>query len=252
MVTVTRVTDLEDLVTTAARRFVETVHQLQSTNRRHGDGMVRVVLTGGGAGIALLQELARLDAAAKAQSESFPALKVDWARVHVFFGDERNVPVSDPESNEGQAREALLDHVNIPADNIHGYGLGDKDLITAAADYETAVQRFAPNGFDLHLLGMGGEGHINSIFPDTDAVWEKERLVVAVTDSPKPPAERVTLTLPAVNSAGRVWLLVSGAEKAEAAGHVVRRSPAEEWPAAGATGTEETVVFVADNAAAEL
>lgn len=252
MVTLSRVPDLRELIFLSSRRLVETITQLQATGGRHGDGLVRVVLTGGGAGIGLLEELARLDAAAGAQSETFPTLRVDWSRVHIFFGDERNVPVSHPDSNEGQARAALLDHISIPAENIHGYGLGEKDLDEAAAEYEEKLRRLVPRGFDLHLLGMGGEGHINSIFPHTPEVREQEKLVMAVKNSPKPPAERVTLTMPAINSSGRVWLLVAGAEKATAAAAVMRRAEAVDWPAAGVRGTEETVLFLADDAATEL
>lgn len=252
MVALARVPDLDALIDTSARLFVETISHLQTSPRRHGDGLVRVVLTGGGAGIGLLRELTRLDAAAQAQSATFPTVKVDWSRVHIFFGDERNVPASHPDSNEGQARAALLDHVNIPAENIHGYGLGEKDLDEAALEYERTLQRYAPNGFDLHLLGMGGEGHINSLFPHTDAVREQKRLVVAVKDSPKPPAERVTLTLPAINTSGRVWLLVAGAEKAEAAAAVMRSAEPVNWPAAGVAGSAETVLFITDDAAGEI
>ena len=96
---------------------------------------------------------------------------------------------------------------------------------------------------------MGGEGHINSLFPHTDAVRERDAMVVAVTDSPKPPAKRATLTLPAVQSADRVWLLVSGAEKAEAASHASDGAEAaDDWPVAGAIGRKETVLFATKDA----
>src|SRR5699024_7350984 len=110
----------------------------------------------------------------------------------------------------------------------------------------------APQGFDLHLLGMGGEGHINSLFPHTDAVREQEEFVVAVHDSPKPPSERLTLTLPAIAKAKHVWLLVAGEEAAEAAAHVAAGSSAVDWPAAGAHGAQETTPFLAENAAGKL
>lgn len=235
-VTVVRVADLPALVRTAANRFEELVTDISITGGVHGDGVARIVLTGGGAGIGLLEAL-----------RSAP---INWEKVHLFFGDERNVAVSHPDSNEGQARTALLDHIHIPEENIHGFGLGDVAMADAANAYAAQLSKYAPQGFDLHLLGMGGEGHINSLFPHTDAVTESNKLVVAVTDSPKPPAERVTLTLPAVGTARQVWLLVAGAEKAEAAAHVVAGSPAVEWPAAGARGMDDTILFV-DAAAAE-
>lgn len=235
MVTVERTATLDSLVDAASQRFVDVVENAQS-----GGSDARVVLTGGTAGIRVLQALRENSG------------RIDWQRIHVFFGDERNVPVSHEDSNEGQARAALLDHVAIPADRIHGYRLGELDMESSAEFYAGELEKFAPEGFDVHLLGMGGEGHINTLFPGTDAVRETEKLVVAEYDSPKPPFERVTLTLPALARAQRVWLLVSGAEKAEAAGHVARRSDPVEWPAAGAEGKLETVLFVTDDAATEI
>src|SRR6476620_8707618 len=95
------------------------------------------------------------------------------------------------------------------------------DIHAAALAYERVLADVADDGeptpeFDVHLLGMGGEGHINSLFPDTAAVREQSRLVIAVTASPKPPPRRITLTLPAVARAREVWLVVAGSEKADA------------------------------------
>ncbi|APT86898.1 6-phosphogluconolactonase [Corynebacterium flavescens] len=253
MGTLHRVSDEEELVSSAALSFIDTVAALQSPGGGlHGDGVARVVLTGGGAGIGTLRELARLDQAALQQSEDYPALSIDWTRVHIFFGDERNVPVTDPDSNEGQARLALLNSVGVPERNIHGFDLGAIAMEAAAKAYSAEIAEFAPHGFDLHLLGMGPEGHINSLFPHSPAVREETELAVAVHDSPKPPAERITLTLPAVNSSDRIWLLVSGAAKAEAVKHVVDGSPAVDWPAAGAHGRKETVLYVSSDAASLL
>ncbi|MDY5784507.1 6-phosphogluconolactonase [Corynebacterium sp.] len=240
MVNVSRHDDLDALVTTAATRLTELLSSIHNApdGGVHGDGRARIVLTGGGSGIALLNALVERD--------------IDWSRVEVFFGDERNVPVSDAESNEGQARDALLDKISIPTDNIHGYGLDGGDMTDQVLAYERTIDDVAPRGFDVHLLGMGGEGHINSLFPHTSAVAENERLVVAVTDSPKPPAERATLTLAAVTRADHVWLLVSGAEKAEAAAKVAHGADARDWPAAGAIGRVETVLFVTDDATTHI
>ena len=253
MVTLHRVSDVDDLISQAALKFIETIAGIQAGNGGiHGDGVARIVLTGGGAGIGLLHELARLDFSAQQQGENYPALRIDWSRVHIFFGDERNVPVSDPDSNEGQARSALLDHVDIPDQNIHGFDLGAVSMEAAANAYEPELKDFAPLGFDLHLLGMGAEGHINSLFPHSPAIREQEELAVPVHDSPKPPSERITLTLPAVNRSERVWLLVAGEDKAAAAKSIVDGVDAEECPAAGAQGTKETILFLADDAAQEL
>lgn len=235
-----RFSELDSLIDASAQRLTQhlaAIHQ-DPAGGVHGDGTARIVLTGGTAGIELLRSLANQP--------------IDWSRTHVFFGDERNVDVSHPDSNEGQAREALLDRVNIPEANIHGYGLDGGDMAAACAAYEEALGRYAPRGFDLHLLGMGGEGHINSLFPHTPAVAERERLVVPVEDSPKPPPQRATLTLPAVALAEEVWFLVSGAEKADAAAHLAAGADPGEWPAAGARGSRETVLFVTEDAAAQL
>ena len=90
------------------------------------------------------------------------------------------------------------------------------------------------------------------MFPHSSAIREQEELAVPVHDSPKPPSERITLTLPAVNKSDRIWLLVAGEAKSEAAKHVVEGAAAEEWPAAGVHGRKETVLFLADDAASEI
>lgn len=244
MVTLRRPDTLSTLLDQAATSLIDVVSSLQTTGTGvHGDGIARLVLTGGGAGIGLLERIRELEDADS---------RIDWSRVHVFFGDDRNVPVDHEDSNEGQARDALLNHVDIPEANIHGIGLDGGEMEEAARAYEQLIEELAPKGFDIHLLGMGHEGHINTLFPHTDAVRETQRLVIAVTDSPKPPAERVTLTLPAVRRAEQVWLLVSGKDKAQAAKAIVDRANFEEWPAAGAEGTADTLLYLTDDAATAL
>jgi 6-phosphogluconolactonase len=131
------------------------------------------------------------------------------------------------------------------------------DIDAAALAYEQVLAANADEGapapdFDVHLLGMGGEGHVNSLFPHTAATSESERLVVGVTDSPKPPPRRITLTLPAVNRSREVWLVVAGAEKAEAVAAAVGGAAAQDVPAAGAVGKDKTVWLLDEAAAAEL
>ena len=207
-------------------------------------GQAMIVLTGGGTGIGLLKHLG-----------SHP---IDWARVHLFFGDDRYVPTDDDERNEKQAREALLDHVALPAANIHAMpasdsGFGD-DIAGAARAYEEDLAGVAAAGeptpvFDVHLLGMGGEGHVNSLFPHTPAVRETHRMVVGVDDSPKPPPRRITLTLPAVRRSLEVWLVVSGSAKADAVAAAIGGADPADVPAAGAVG-RETTLWLLDMAAA--
>ncbi|NVN50808.1 6-phosphogluconolactonase [Mycolicibacterium hippocampi] len=209
-------------------------------------GEAAVVLTGGGTGIALLERV-------RERSD-----EINWDRVHVYWGDERFVPADDDERNDKQAREALLDHIGIPATNVHAMAATDgefgDDLDAAAQGYAQLLDESFEAGpeFDVHLLGMGGEGHINSLFPDTAAVQETERLVVGVTDSPKPPPRRITLTLPAIRRSREVWLVVSGAAKAEAVAAAIGGAKPVDIPAAGAIGSESTVWLLDEEAASKL
>jgi len=211
-------------------------------------GRANISLTGGGTGIKVLSRLA-------GHSD-----RIDWSKVHLFFGDERYVPADDDERNEKQAREALIDPVGVPAANVHAMPASDgefgDDLDAAALAYE---QVLAAQGdgeptpvFDVHLLGMGPEGHVNSLFPHTPAVRETTRIVVGVPDSPKPPPLRITMTLPAVARSREVWLIVSGEGKAEAVAAAVGGASPEDWPAAGAVGREATVWFLDEGAASKL
>lgn len=152
-----------------------------------------------------------------------------WGRVSVLFGDERCVPPDDPESNYRMARETLLDRVS-PA-NIHRMAaeLGAEE---AAAAYAPMVALYEP--LDLVLLGIGEDGHTASLFPGNPAL-EAAGLAVAVHGAPKPPPDRVSLTLGALRSARRVVILAAGEGKAEAVAAAARgevpagRIPGAEW-----------------------
>ncbi|EHK84729.1 6-phosphogluconolactonase [Rhodococcus pyridinivorans AK37] len=189
-----RFADADEVARAAASAFVDAVVAAQRERVQ-----AHVVLTGGGTGIAMLEHVRRDQGA------------IDWSAVNVYFGDERFLPPGDPDRNEVQARGALLDHVPIDPARIHTMpALGEDGCSTpedSAQRYAELLAAHSPDGtvpvFDVHLLGMGGEGHINSLFPHTDAVRESERFVVGVDDSPKPPPARVTLTLPACSGRGR-------------------------------------------------
>jgi 6-phosphogluconolactonase len=131
------------------------------------------------------------------------------------------------------------------------------DLDAAAVAYDHVLAANAEEGqpapdFDVHLLGMGGEGHINSLFPDTPAVQETSRLVLGVSDSPKPPPRRITLTLPAIQRSREVWLVASGGAKADAVAAAIGGAKPVDVPAAGAVGREATVWLLDEDAAAKL
>lgn len=236
--------DTDALVTAAGERLVGAI-----TGAIAVRGTAYVVLTGGGTGVKLLKHLG-------AHGEA-----IDWGCVHLFWGDDRYVASDDDDRNDKQAREALLDHIDIPAANVHAMPASDGEfgdsIDDAAAAYAEVLAAAAPAGspapdFDVHLLGMGGEGHVNSLFPHTAATRETERLVVGVTDSPKPPPRRITLTLPAVSRSREVWLVVAGAEKADAVAAAVGGAAADDVPAAGAVGRDATVWLLDEAAAAKL
>ena len=234
-------TDPDSVVAAASRLLVDTIVAAQRAR-----GSASVVLTGGGTGIGILAALREAPG------------DIDWRSLDIYFGDERFVPADDPERNDLQARRALLDHVDLDPDRVHPIAASDgefgNDPEAAAAAYAAVLARNSDAGkapvFDVHLLGMGGEGHVNSLFPETDAVREEDATVVAVTDSPKPPPVRVTLTLPAVRHANEVWIVTTGAAKAEAAAAAVSGAPPVEIAAGGARGLVATRWCLDEEAAA--
>ncbi|HKT79824.1 MAG TPA: 6-phosphogluconolactonase [Vicinamibacterales bacterium] len=181
--------------------------------------------------------------------------QVPWARVHVFWGDERYIPPEDSRSNYRMAKEALLDHVPCPAANIHPMPTHCPSADAAARDYERElrnhfVEEWPP--FDIVLLGLGDDGHTASLFPGSFALAERTRWVVAA-QAPVEPHVRLTLTLPALTRARAVFVLVAGATKAEALRHVLEG--AGDWikhPAAGIRLAHGPVTWWADREAAAL
>ena len=136
---------------------------------------------------------------------------IDWPRVEIFFGDERAVPPTDPESNYRLAMDALLRHVPVRPARIHRMEAERADLETAADEYAALL----PPALDLLLLGIGGDGHTASLFPGSSALRERRRAVVPVI-GPKPPPRRLTITPPVVRAARMTAVLASGADKAAA------------------------------------
>ena len=172
---------------------------------------------------------------------------------------ERFLPRGDPERNETQAREALLDHIDVPLENVHAMASSDglHDLEGAATAYADDLATFAADGqlwprFDIAFLGVGPDGHIASLFPDRPEILIVDRAVVGVTDSPKPPAVRLTMTRPVINSSQRVWMVMAGPDKAPALGLALAGASYTSVPAAGAKGRGRTVFFVDQAAAAQV
>lgn len=164
---------------------------------------------------------------------------VDWSRVEFFWGDERAVPPDHPDSNFGLARALLLDSLRgVRPGAIHRMPADADDRDAAAARYQAELARtfgLAPDAsrppvFDLIWLGMGGDGHTASLFPDSTALSERRRWVVA-TWAATPAAWRMTFTLPLINAARSVLLVATGSDKAAALRSV--RSGSHELPASG-------------------
>jgi len=182
--------------------------------------------------------------------------QVDWPAWHIFWADERCVPLDDPDSNYRGAREVLFEHVNIPAEQI--YTLDDSlDPNAAAAAYQATLTRvFQPASgqrprFDGILLGMGEDGHTASLFPNHSLLDETRRWVAPIFDSPKPPPERITLTLPIINHAHHVAFIAAGAGKADVLAQILGSgNRADELPAGRVQPDQGDLHWFIDRAAA--
>jgi 6-phosphogluconolactonase len=175
---------------------------------------------------------------------------VDWSRVELWWGDERFVPADDAERNAKQALDLLAAPLALNRDRIHEMPAsdGDVDLDKAAEAYSRELDNTV---FDICLLGMGPDGHVASIFPEHPSSYA-EGAVIAVRASPKPPPERISLTLPVINRSHEVWFVVSGADKAAAAKMALLGAGPVQVPAAGVSGVERTLWLLDREAAAEL
>lgn len=151
-----------------------------------------------------------------ALAEPEVASRVDWARVEVFFGDERAVPPHAADSNFRMTTEVLFSHVPLPPTQVHRIEGERRDLEAAAADYDRAL----PGALDVLILGMGADGHTASLFPGSPALEEHRRVVVV--HSPKPPPLRLSITPPVIAAARVVCMLVTGTEKAAMVARALR------------------------------
>jgi 6-phosphogluconolactonase len=202
-------------------------------------GSFRVVLTGGGLGIDVLRAI----------SQHPTVHELNWAGVTVFWGDERFVPASDPERNDLAARAALLDSLGLERSQLVSFPASDGslDLEDAAAHARAAILEYGSDGqwphFDLAFAGMGPDGHVLSVFPGSQHAQADAPDIRAVWDSPKPPPQRLTMTIGLLNRSERVWMVVSGANKAAALGLALAGASVAEVPAAGVRGLKSTKIF---------
>jgi 6-phosphogluconolactonase len=162
-------------------------------------GRFSIILAGGNTPRALYQRLRHLE--------------TDWRRWHIYFSDERCLAAGHPDRNDSMASNAWLDHVAIPAAQIHRVPAGE-DAVAAASAY-SAVLSQAP-GFDLALLGLGEDGHTASLFPGDRRIESGAELAIGITDAPKPPLRRVSLSAGCLSSAEVVWFIVTGEAKRQA------------------------------------
>lgn len=189
-------TDKTALVQRSLQLVLEKCHQAIAER-----GMFTLALSGGSTPKPLYEAIATQD--------------LPWDKVQVFWGDERYVPPDHPDSNEGMARKAWLDQVPIPAANIHAMPTDDADPAVSAQRYERTLQEVFQTqaelpALDVILLGMGDDGHTASLFPHTEALQVRDRLITVGNKDGQP---RITFTAPLINQARCVIFMVAGASK---------------------------------------
>lgn len=228
----------EELMADVAGNLVDLLRVVRDTGQH-----INIALTGGSTGNGVL----------KAVAEHPQLNEVDWSRVHFWWSDERFVASDSDERNAGQARADLLNGIPIADTHVHEIAASDQalDLNDAVAKYATELAQFGSDErpwpeFDVCLLGVGPDGHVASLFPGRTEMARTDEPVLAVRDSPKPPAERATLAMPVIASSKQIWLVTTGSEKALA----VRDALAgDQTPAAYLVGLPNSFLFI-DQAAA--
>lgn len=235
--------DHDTLAAATAARLITAITDAQAAR-----GTAHLSLTGGRGGTSVLA----------ATLASPAAGAVDWSNIDFWWSDERFLPAGDEQRNETGARQALLDHVPALPEKIHymprlGEQYGD-DVDAAAAGY--AAELSAAFGdhvpvFDVSMLGIGEDAHVASLFPGRDEQFEAAT-TVSVRNSPKPPPTRCTFTMPTIQSSREVWLIASGAGKADAVKLAISDLPAKQAPAGAARGIDRSLVLCDRDAAAEV
>ena len=231
---VVRYADAAELADQAAARLLATLIELQADGH-----VVQVCLTGGRIAHAVYALL----------GEQVGDSALDPARLELWWGDERFVPTGDPERNAGPTLALLAGHFPLDPSRTHPMPSAD-GVIDAAASAATYAKELGDTRFDLCLLGLGPDGHVASIFPNHPSSEPTTQPVIGVSDAPKPPPERISLTIPTLNESSQVWFLVSGTEKSNA----LSRSLAGDTslPAGRVAGRDRTLWLVDQAAASEL
>lgn len=227
--------DAPALARSVAERLVE-------LSRTPGSAPIAIALSGGSTPKRLYETLA---------SPQF-IQDVHWDRLEFFFGDERSVAPSDPDSNYGMAERALLSHIRSKAYRMRAE-IGDAESYQRLLEEHVAAKRDGVPVLDLVLLGLGTDGHTASLFPGTKALHETRRLVV-MNEVAQLKTRRMTFTYPLINAARRVWILVSGADKHEIVSRCIAAhegaSIDRRWPILGVRPEQGELVWWIDEAAA--
>jgi len=178
-----------------------------------------------------------------------------WNRTFLFFGDERHVPPTDPESNYRMVNEALLSKISVAASNVFRVNAENPDATAAAADYEARIRSFfelKPTEFprfDLIFLGLGPDGHTASLFPDSEGLKDKTHLVIANWVE-KFKTHRISFTFPVLNNAAEATVLASGHDKADIVQQVLDGNAVPPFPVQQVHPKDGTLLWILDEAAA--
>lgn len=188
--------------------------------------------------------------------EALAQESLPWSKIHIFWGDERYVPATNPDSNQNMTRSALLDKIDIPDANIHPMNTTDGDPHRSAQQHQKELQQFFQTSageipaFDLILLGMGDDGHTASLFPHTEALKNTNDLVTVGNKDGQP---RITFTIPLINQARCVLFLVAGENKRPALKEVFApQGDARHYPSRSIQPQGELLWLLDQSAAAEL
>ncbi len=212
-------------------------------------GRFTLSLTGGPSPRQAYQLLARPERASQ----------IDWSKTYVFWGDERVGGPEDPECNYATAKRLLLAHVPIPGHHVFPAALLAETMERQAEKYAASLAHFfqtpvhgLPPSFDLFLLGLGEDGHVNSLFPDADTLSTLDRWVVSTPPGTlPPPVGRVTTTFPVINAARHVLFIVTGGGRAEAVHDILEGgAPLERRPALGVPPPDGRTTWLLDSDAA--
>lgn len=232
---------VDELNAAVGRAFFERLRAL--INEAGTDVRINVAISGGAITTSLLPSL-------------LPCVdQVDWSRVRVWLVDERYVPAGDKNRNDDQAWDGFLyaasgvEFVRMPSADTSAPGAGSLDDATAAFA-DTWRSLMGDRSFDIALIGMGPDGHICSLFPGRVDMDEASP-ILAIRNSPKPPPERITVSMPIMRRCPEVWLTTAGSAKAEALGRAFAGESPLDLPVAGIL-SPTTRVYVDEAAASRL